>query len=126
MIYTDPEYPVILSDGEDANLTDEMLDYGDRLRSVGRFIEGQALQSAETATNVRVRNGKKIIVDGPFVETKELLTGFILIETQDLDTAIKVASDVPAAKFGVVEIRPIRELSRQKSQPPFRIPNQPG
>jgi hypothetical protein len=69
-----------------------------------------ALERIETATTVRVRDGRAAITDGPFAETKEQLAGFYLIDARDLDQAIEVASGLPPAKIGSIEIRPVREL----------------
>ena len=71
----------------------------------------QALQPVDTATTVRVRNGKLSTTDGPFAETKEQLGGFILIEARDLNEAIQVAAKIPLARQGSIEVRPIRELT---------------
>ena len=70
----------------------------------------QALQSVETATTVRIRNGKVSASDGPFAETKEQIGGFLLIEARDLNEAITLASRVPPARLGGIEVRPIQEL----------------
>ncbi len=71
---------------------------------------GHGLQLPETATTVRVRDGETLVTDGPFVETKEALGGYFLLEADDLDTAIEIASRIPAARIGgAVEIRPLRE-----------------
>jgi hypothetical protein len=71
---------------------------------------GEGLQLPETATTVRVRDGETLVTDGPFVETKEALGGYFLLDADDLDTAIEIASRVPAARIGgAVEIRPARE-----------------
>jgi hypothetical protein len=93
-------------------LVDEHLDYDDVLRRSGHFILGQALQSTETAVTVRVRNGKLSVTDGPFAETKEQLAGIILIEARDLDDALRVASKIPSARIGTIEVRPVWELTR--------------
>jgi len=80
------------------------------LDASGHLVVGQALQPVETATTVRVRNGKTAVVDGPFAETKEQLAGFYLIEAQDLNEAIQIAARIPPAKIGSIEVRPAREL----------------
>jgi hypothetical protein len=80
-------------------------------RKSGLLIAAEALQSVQTATTVRVRNGKMSITDGPFAETKEQLAGFYLIEARDLNDAIQVASKIPPAREGSIEVRPIRELN---------------
>jgi hypothetical protein len=86
---------------------------GDGFRKSGLLIAAEALQPVDSATTVRVRNGRMSITDGPFAETKEQLAGFYLIEAKDLNDAIQVASKIPPAREGSVEIRPIRELDAQ-------------
>jgi hypothetical protein len=83
------------------------------LRTSGLLIAAEALQSVETATTVRLRNGKMSITDGPFAETKEQLAGFYLIEARDLNEAIQVAAKIPPAREGSIEVRPVRELDVQ-------------
>jgi hypothetical protein len=85
--------------------------FGEGLRESGRYIAAEALQNAETATTVRVRNGKVSVTDGPFAETKEQLAGFYLIDAKDLDEAIQVAAKIPPARVGSIEVRPVRQLS---------------
>lgn len=77
----------------------------------GHLLVGQALQGVDTATTVRVRAGRTSVVDGPFAETKEQLAGFYLIDARDLDEAIALASRIPPARIGSIEIRPARELN---------------
>lgn len=89
----------------------ECLAYDEELRQSGRRIAAEALESVQTATTVRVRNGKVSVTDGPFAETKEQLAGFYLIDARDLNDAIQVASKIPAARVGSVEVRPVRELN---------------
>ena len=84
---------------------------GETLREHGHHIAAEALQSVHTATTVRVRNGKVSVTDGPFAETKEQLAGFYLIDAKDLNKAIQLASKIPPARVGSVEVRPTRELS---------------
>ena len=88
----------------------ECMTCGEGLRSSGVLVAAEALQPIETATTVRVRNGKVSVTDGPFAETKEQLAGFYLIEARDLNDAIQVAAKIPPAREGSVEVRPIREL----------------
>jgi len=85
--------------------------YGDELRKTGHSIAAEALQSVDTATTVRVRNGNVSVTDGPFAETKEQLAGFYLIDAKDLNEAIQLASKIPPARVGSIEVRPVRELS---------------
>jgi len=89
---------------------DECMEYDEAIRKSGTCLASEALQPVHTATTVRVRNGKTSITDGPFAETKEQLAGFYLVEARDLDEAIRIASGIPPAQVGSIEIRPIREL----------------
>ncbi|MEQ1736878.1 MAG: YciI family protein, partial [Rhodoglobus sp.] len=85
-------------------------DYASYTRSVkesGNFKAGDALQPVAKATTVRVRDGKNLVTDGPFAETREQLGGYYLVEAADLDEAIKLAARIPSAKHGSIEIRPV-------------------
>ena len=93
-------------------LVNASLDYDDVLRQGGHLLANQALQPTQAATTLRPRDGKMMIVDGPFAETKEQIAGFILIEARDLDEAIQLASKIPAGQLGGVEVRPVLEMSR--------------
>jgi len=88
----------------------ECLAYDAALRKSGHCIASEALQPVETATTVRVRNGKLSVTDGPFAETKEQLAGFYLIEATDLNEAIQLAGKIPPARVGSIEVRPIRPI----------------
>jgi hypothetical protein len=83
---------------------------GDDLRASGVLIAAEPLHPVETAATVRMRNGKMSVTDGPFAETKEQLTGFYLVEARDLNEAIQIASRIPPARTGSIEVRPVREL----------------
>lgn len=89
----------------------ECLAYGESLRKSGRHLAAEALEPVATATTVRVRNGKVSLIDGPFAETKEQLAGFYLIDAGDLDEAVRLAAQIPPARVGSIEVRPVRELS---------------
>jgi hypothetical protein len=84
---------------------------GAGFRKSGVLIAAEALEPIETATTVRLRNGRLSITDGPFAETHEQLAGFYLIEARDLNDAIQVASKIPPAREGSIEVRPVRELN---------------
>ena len=88
---------------------------GNELRASGHFITGTPLHPVHTATTVRVRNGQLSVTDGPFAETKEQLAGFYLIDARDLNEAIQLASKIPPAQFGSIEVRPTRELAGEHS-----------
>jgi hypothetical protein len=90
---------------------DECMAYDQSLRTSGRCLASEALQPVRTAATVRVRHGKVSITDGPFTETKECLAGFYLIEAADLNDAIQIASQIPPARVGSIEVRPVRELT---------------
>ena len=89
---------------------DECMAYDQALRSAGRCLASEALEAVRTAATVRVRNGKVAVRDGPFTETKECIAGFYLIEAADLNDAIQIASQMPPARVGSIEVRPVREL----------------
>lgn len=81
------------------------------LQSSGHFIAGDALHPVATATSVRLRDGKVLITDGPFAETKEQLAGYYLLEARDLNEALLLAQKIPAASMGCIEVRPVRTLN---------------
>ncbi|MGH9869571.1 MAG: YciI family protein [Candidatus Polarisedimenticolia bacterium] len=80
------------------------------LAAEGRYVDAAPLQPTTTATSVRVREGRRLVTDGPFAETREQLGGYFLIEAGDLDEAIAVAARIPGARWGTVEVRPVREI----------------
>lgn len=88
----------------------ECVAYDESLRKSGRCVASEALQPVETATTVRVRHGKVSVTDGPFAETKEQLAGFYMIEARDLNEAIQVAAQIPPARVGSIEVRPVRPI----------------
>jgi hypothetical protein len=81
------------------------------LNAHGQYLGAAPLHPVSTATSVRVRNGKRLVTDGPFAETREQLGGFFLVDAGDLDEAINIAGRIPGARKGTVEIRPVLELS---------------
>jgi hypothetical protein len=101
-----------LSKSEWQALRQETLDYVESLRKRGRLIVTHALQSATTASTVRVRNGKLSVTDGPFAETKEQIGGFFLIEARDFREAVELAASWPSAGIGSIEVRPIEDELR--------------
>jgi hypothetical protein len=110
LIYFDEENLRALSPTDHDALTREALAYDDVLRQGGHYVASNALQSVESATTIRARQGRISTTDGPFAETKEQLGGFILIEARDLNEAIRVASKIPPGRLGCVEVRPVHEL----------------
>jgi hypothetical protein len=81
----------------------------ERMKDVATFIAGEGLNGVETATTLRKRGGKVETTDGPFAETREHLGGFYLIDAADLDAALRFAAEIPAARYGSVEVRPVME-----------------
>ena len=80
------------------------------LQSRGQYVSANPLQPVRTATSVRVRNGKLVVTDGPFAETREQLGGYFLVDADDLNEAIKIAARIPGARKGTVEVRPVMEI----------------
>jgi len=89
----------------------ESLELTQKLDANGQYLGSAPLHPVSTATSVRVRDGKRLVTDGPFAETREQLGGYFLIEAENLDEAINIAGCIPAARKGTVEIRPILELA---------------
>lgn len=102
------------------------VEYDQSVRKSGHCIASEALQSVQTATTVRLRNGKVSITDGPFAETREQLAGFYLLEARDLDEAIQLASRIPPAQVGSIEIRPIRPIRETVARERKAIPRHPA
>jgi len=94
----------------------DCLEYDAAIRESGHCIASEAFQSVQTATTVRVRNGKTSVTDGPFAETREQLAGFYLIEAKDLNEAIQLAARIPPAQVGSIEVRPIRPIREMAAQ----------
>lgn len=98
-----------MSEAERKVLSDESMAYCDALVKQGEMLSASPLHPVETATTVRVRSGKVSTTDGPFAETKEQLAGYLLIDVRDLNDALRVAAKFPGAKYGSIEVRPIKE-----------------
>lgn len=94
----------------------ESVELTQKLDANGQYLGASPLKSVSTATSVRVREGKRLVTDGPFAETHEQLGGYFLVEAENLDEAIAIAGQIPAARKGTVEIRPILELSGLPSE----------
>jgi hypothetical protein len=111
-----------LSRSEWDALRSETLTYVDRMKTSGHLLDARPLQSATTASTVRVRNGRAVITDGPFAETKEQLGGYFLVEARDLDEAISLVSGWPSARFGTIEVRPVEDGLSPAGRYPSREP----
>jgi hypothetical protein len=108
LIYHD-EQP--LSDAERQECYVESAQLTQQLHASGHYLAAAPLHPTSTATSVRVRDGKQLVTDGPFAETREQLGGYFLVNATDLDEAIRIATRIPAARFGTVEIRPVMEIA---------------
>lgn len=110
LIYLDEKELAVMPERDMNELNARHLELNDELVGSGHFIEAEALQPASDSTCVRVRNGRTALVDGPYAETKEMVAGFYVVEARDLNEAIQVASRIPSATLGTVEVRPCRDL----------------
>jgi len=103
---------------DEKSLTEEQRDkcyadstgYAQELSAKGKFLGASPLHPTSTATSIRIQEGRPLVTDGPFAETREQLGGYFLVDAENLDEAIKIASAIPAGKWGTVEIRPIMEI----------------
>ena len=108
LIYGDEQS---LSQSEREACYNESAQLCQELHSRGQFVSASPLQSVASATSVRVREGKPVLTDGPFAETREQLGGYFMVEAKDLNDAINIAAKIPAARKGTVEIRPVVEIA---------------
>ena len=116
LIYENEKQWEAMPQAESEAIMGEYFTFTDAIRNNGKLVAGEALQPTPTATTVRVRNGKISTTDGPFVETKEQLGGFYLIEAKDLNEAIQTAAKIPGARFGGVEVRPVIDFSQEAAK----------
>jgi hypothetical protein len=102
-----------LSEAERQRIYGEYGQFGQQIKEAGHYLAGAQLQPTTTATSVRVRDGKRLVTDGPFAETREQLGGYYLVEAKDLDEAISIAARIPSARLGTIEVRPVVEMGTQ-------------
>jgi hypothetical protein len=95
------------SEAERKQLMDQYMQFMNKYRASGHILGGNQLQPSSSATSVRVRDGKRLVTDGPFAETREQLGGFFMVEAKDLDEAIGIAAEIPSSKMGTIEVRPL-------------------
>jgi hypothetical protein len=112
LIYDEAKKMESMSKSEGDAFMAEYFAFTNGIKQSGHYIGGEALQPVQTATSVRVRNGKVSTTDGPFAETKEQLGGFYLINAANLDDAIQVAAKIPSARLGTIEVRPVVDFSQ--------------
>jgi hypothetical protein len=107
LVYLDEK---ALSDDEREHCYVESAQLTQDLNTRGQYVIASPLHSVATATSVRLREGKRLVTDGPFAETREQLGGFYMVEVEDLDEAIRVAERIPVARVGTIEIRPVQQI----------------
>ena len=116
LIYDDEKKVGAMSKSESDAFMGEYFAFTEGIRKSGHYVAGEALQPVQTATTVRVRNGKLSTTDGPFAETKEQLGGFYMIDARDLNDAIQIASKIPSARLGSIEVRPVVDFSKERQE----------
>ncbi len=99
-----------LSDTEREHCYVESAQLTQDLNATGQYLSASPLHPVSTATSVRIRDGRRVVTDGPFAETREQLGGYYLVEARDLDEALSIAERIPPARFGTIEIRPVMEI----------------
>jgi len=107
LVYLDEQ---AMTDEEREHCYVESAQLAQDLNVSGHYLDASPLHPVATATSVRVRDGRRVVTDGPFAETREQLGGYYLIEAGDLDEAIRIAERIPPARFGAIEIRPVMEI----------------
>ncbi|MEI7779705.1 MAG: YciI family protein [Actinomycetes bacterium] len=110
LIYTNHENWESLTEAEGAEMSAAYGTFTEGIIGTGEFVSGAPLDGPETATTVRVRNGARSTTDGPFVETKEHLAGYYIVDCATLDRALDLAAELPDAKFAGVEVRPVGDM----------------
>jgi len=110
LIYEDEKEWEKLPAAQLEKILGEYSTYTETVKRSGNYAGGNALEPSRTATTVRVRQGRVAAIDGPFAETKEQLGGYYLLQARDLNEAIQLASKIPGARFGAVEVRPVVEM----------------
>jgi hypothetical protein len=110
LIYNDEQAWAALSDADRNAIVGDYMAFGESIRESGNYIAGAPLHPTSTATSVRLRDEQALVTDGPFAETKEQLGGYYLVEAADADEAIALASRIPGARYGTIEVRPVLEV----------------
>lgn len=113
LIYDEERPWARLSEAEQQRIYTEYRRFSEEIKSSGNYLAGGQLHPVTSATSVRVRDGKQLVTDGPFAETREQLGGYYLIEAKDLDQATGIAARIPSARLGTIEVRPVVERQAQ-------------
>ena len=116
MIYENEKRWADVSKEQGAKMMGDYKAFTDSIKTSGNFVAGEALRPTSSATTVRVKDGKRLTTDGPFAETKEQLGGIYLVKAKNLDEAIAMASRIPAAQHGSVEVRPVADYTEQQQR----------
>jgi hypothetical protein len=116
IIYNDPTLLDAMPRQEFDKTMRGCIEHADELKDEGRLIESQQLEGPSTAKTIRRRNNRLTVTDGPFAETKEILAGFNLIEADDMDEAVGIASEFPWSDVGSIEVRPIRDFESVRNR----------
>ena len=115
LIHDDEKAWAKMTDAERQRIYGEYGQFGQQIKDGGQYLAGAQLQPVSTATSVRVRDGKRLVTDGPFAETREQLGGFYVIEAGSLDEALDWAAKIPGALTGSVEVRPIMDYEAMRA-----------
>ena len=110
LVHADPKHFEQLSREQQQDLDRRSMAYDRELTEKGQYLAAEAIQDASSAVLVRVRNGEVSTTDGPFIETKEQMAGFILIEAHDMNEALRLAAGIPMAELGTIEVRPVYQF----------------
>lgn len=116
LVYTDAELHEALPEDEYGARMRYCLKHADELAQQGRLKAYRQLEAPDSGRSVRIRQGKTTVLDGPFAETKEVLAGFNLIEADSLEQAVEIAKDIPWARTGCIEVRPVRDSDKVRRQ----------
>ena len=108
LIYVDEQ---ALNESEREHCYEESAQLAQDLQAKGQYVAAAPLYPVSTATSVRVREGKRLVTDGPFAETREQFGGYFLVDAKDLDEALRIAGQLPGARLGTVEVRPVMEVA---------------
>ena len=110
LVHHDQETHALRSQAERDGLLQESVQLCNQLHASGKYLGAAPLHHSSETTCVKVRDGKRVITDGPFAETREQIGGYFLVEAKDRDEAIAIAAQIPGARIGTVEVRPVREV----------------
>jgi hypothetical protein len=116
LVYTDDELMSRLPPAQFDEHMRHCLHDADALKAQGRLLDARQLEPCATARSVRVRDGRASVVDGPFAETKEMLAGFNLVEADSMEDALRMARELPWARYGCIEVRPVRDMAAVRTR----------